>query len=173
MLGWPLSGATELPSPLWALPRFPLIHHLFLLHSSAPFCLLLPLLWVCQSLRLDLIVYGNSVQQTAHPSWELPMLFPNGHFDPTVSDSQRPFCPFLCSLFPPRVLPPLLPCSARPEDLSAPADGSLGLLGLPDRGWMASEEATAVENEGCAGARCSAPGHEFQKCGPQKCQLFL
>lgn len=115
---------SELPSDFWALPLFPLTH------LSAPFCLSLPLFSLCQSLHLDLIVYGNSVQQTACLNWELALAFPNGiPFDPAVSDSQCLFCPFLCSLLLPLVLPPLLSHSARQEELYAPSDGSSGFLG--------------------------------------------
>lgn len=116
------------------------------------------------------------MQQTVHLNWDLAPAFPNSiHFDPTESDSQGLFCPFLCQLFLPLVLPPRLSRWAGREELSAPVDGSSGFLGLclPDRGWTVLEQATAVETEGCAGAQCSAPGHEFRKCGPQKCQLFL
>lgn len=142
-----LSGVNGLPSDLSALLLF------LLVHLSAPFCLFLPLLFLCQSLYLNLLVYVNSEKKKFHLNREVALAFPNGvHFDPPVSDSQ---CLFLWSLLLPLCRLPLLFHSAWRAEFCAPVGGSSGFPGLrlPDRDQTGFGQATAEENEGCVGAQ--------------------
>lgn len=150
LTGVHLSGVSGLPSDHSALLPF------LLAHLSAPFCLFLPLLFLCQSLYLNLLVYENSEEKKFHLNREVALAFPNGvHFDPPVSDSQCLFGPFLCSLLLPLYRLPLLFHSAWRAEFYAPVGGSSGFPGLcpPDRDQTGFGQATAEENEGCAGAQ--------------------